>query len=128
MVVVVLVVVVEVMVAGLFVDPSWLASSIAAKLPFIFWVVLLEDCVVLTTAGPAVEGELSLVALFVVGIAAVVTSFSRADNVIVAVDFVVVVASVDGVDGDADEEMFNEVLFVSRSTDLGSTVVVLAMF
>ena len=138
----VVVVVVVVVVGFLSVpDASWSASLPAATPLFILVVVLFPDervSVVSLAPGLAVVEELGpLVALFEVSLAAAVI-FSKRDVPTVPVDFgdvVAVVAAVlsvgsfvvDVADGDGDgEDVFNEVLFASRSTDLGSSVAVLA--
>lgn len=133
---------VVVVVVGLSVpDASWSASLPAATPLFTLVVVLFPDervSVVSLAPGLAVVEELGpLVALFEVSLAAAVI-FSKRDVPTVPVDFgdvVAVVAAVlsvgsfvvDVADGGGDgEDVFNEVLFASRSTDLGSSVAVLA--
>ena len=118
-------------------EASW-SASLAAATPLFTPVVVLfpDECasVVSLAPGLAVVEELGpLVTLFEVSLAAAVI-FSKRDVPTVAVDFdvvvvVVVVLSVGSfvVDGDGDaEDVFNEVLSASRSTDLGSKVAVLA--
>ena len=127
----------EVVVAvGLSVPEASWSASLAAVTPLFTPVVVLfpDECasVVSLAPGLAVVEELGpLVTLFEVSLAAAVI-FSKRDVPTVAVDFdvvVVVVLSVGSfvVDGDGDaEDVFNEVLSASRSTDLGSKVAVLA--
>ena len=118
-------------------EASW-SASLAAATPLFTPVVVLfpDECasVVSLAPGLAVVEELGpLVTLFEVSLAAAVI-FSKRDVPTVAVDFDVVVVVVVElsvgsfvVDGDGDaEDVFNEVLSASRSTDLDSKVAVLA--
>ena len=120
-----------VVVVGLSVpEASWSASLAAATPLFTPVVVLFPDECVSVVSLAVVEELGPLVTLFEVSLAAAVI-FSKRDVPTVAVDFdvVVVVLSVGSfvVDGDGDEEdVFNEVLSASRSTDLDSRVAVLA--
>ena len=121
-----------VVVVGLSVPEASWSASLAAATPLFTPVVVLfpDECV--SVVSLAVAEELGpLVTLFEVSLAAAVI-FSKRDVPTVAADFdvvVVVVLSVGSfvVDGDGDEEdVFNEVLSASRSTDLDSKVAVLA--
>ena len=128
---------VVVVVVGLSVPEASWSASLAAATPLFTPVVVLfpDECASVVSLAPelAVVEELGpLVTLFEVGLAAAVI-FSKRDVPTLAVDFdvvvVVVVLSVGSfvVDGDGDaEDVFNEVLSASRSTDLGSKVAVLA--
>ena len=122
-----------VVVVGLSVPEASWSASLAAATPLFTPVVVLfpDECVPVVSL--AVAEELGpLVTLFEVSLAAAVI-FSKRDVPTVAADFDVVVVAVVlsvgsfVVDGDGDEEdVFNEVLSASRSTDLDSKVAVLA--